>query len=331
MKRLLVLATLLFVLPAHAEVTIDWVTVGDPGNAADVTGYGAVGYVYKIGKYEVTNAQYADFLTAVAATDTYDLYSWNMANTGSGYQGGITRSGSSGSYTYSTIVSREYWPVNHVSLYDSLRFANWLHNGQPTGAQDSTTTEDGAYTFSGIYSVGARNSGATIFLPSEDEWYKAAYYKGGGTSTGYWDYPAGADAQTFCFPPAPLENTANCDAAIQPPDGYLTDVGNYTGSASPYGTFDQGGNVWERSEAIIGSQCAVRGGGFHDEPSDLAASYRITPLAAAEYHAVGFRVASAAEPEAVPSVSPTGVALMGGLIFGIGVMGMVIAARRRLN
>ena len=74
MKRLLVFAALLFVLPAHAEVTIDWVTVGDPGNACDTQTdgcFGAVAYAYQIGKYEVTNAQYAEFLNAVAATDTY--------------------------------------------------------------------------------------------------------------------------------------------------------------------------------------------------------------------------------------------------------------------
>jgi hypothetical protein len=128
--------------PASAIVTIDWVTVGDPGNTADWMGYGAVAHVYRISKYEKTNAQYAEFLNAVARTDTYDLYNADMS---SGY-GGITRSGSSGSYTYAPIAGREAMPVNYVSWYDSLRFVNWLHNGQPTGEQDSTTTEGGAYT-----------------------------------------------------------------------------------------------------------------------------------------------------------------------------------------
>jgi formylglycine-generating enzyme required for sulfatase activity len=160
---------------AHA-VTMDWVTVGDPGNACDTQSqgcFGSVGYTYLISKYETTNAQYAEFLNAVAATDTNGLYHTRMG-VADPDSGGITRSGSSGSYTYSTIVGREDMPVNWVSFYDNLRFANWLHNGQPTGAQDSTTTEDGAYTFSSATSVGARNAGATIFLPSEDEWYKAA-------------------------------------------------------------------------------------------------------------------------------------------------------------
>ena len=82
----------------HAEVIIDWVTVGDLGNTPDDTGRGGVDYVYKIAKYEVTNSQYTEFLNSVADTDTYGLYNTEMA---SGYAGtgGITRSGLSGSYT----------------------------------------------------------------------------------------------------------------------------------------------------------------------------------------------------------------------------------------
>ena len=69
-------------------------------------------------------------------------------------------------------------PVNFVSWYDAIRFANWLNNGQGDG-----DTETGAYTLLGgtpTPSNGSsitRNPGATWFLPSEDEWYKAAYYQ----------------------------------------------------------------------------------------------------------------------------------------------------------
>lgn len=58
MKRLLVIAALLFVLPAHAEVTMEWVTVSDPGNACGTQSqgcFGAVAHTYQIGKYEVTS------------------------------------------------------------------------------------------------------------------------------------------------------------------------------------------------------------------------------------------------------------------------------------
>ncbi len=174
----------------QAEVVIETVTVGDLGNADDTQGdgYGGVDYEYRIGKYEVTNAQYAEFLNAVAASDPHGLYNTGMA----GGFGGITRSGSSGSYVYSTIAGRANMPVNFVSWYDTLRFANWMHNDQPTGAQDPTTTEDGAYDMALGSSV-VRKPGALMFLTSEDEWYKAAYYKGAGTGAGYWDYPTETD------------------------------------------------------------------------------------------------------------------------------------------
>jgi len=109
MRRLFVLAALLFALPAHA-VTIDWVKVGDPGNGCDPQPqgcFGSVRYVYWISKYEVTNSQYTDFLNAVAATDPNGFYSTRMSSS----TGGITRSGVPGSYTYSTIPGRESWPV----------------------------------------------------------------------------------------------------------------------------------------------------------------------------------------------------------------------------
>jgi hypothetical protein len=112
--------------PAAAAVTIDWVLVGDPGNAADTAtncyaaDCGSVGYEYSISKYEVTNAQYAEFLNAKAASDPLGLYNPSM---GTGF-GGITRSGSSGSYSYAPRSGFGSRPVILVSFYDALRFAN---------------------------------------------------------------------------------------------------------------------------------------------------------------------------------------------------------------
>jgi hypothetical protein len=281
--------------------------VGDSGNAADTTSYGAVADTYRVAKYETTNAQYTEFLNAVAVTDTNTLYNINMA--WGGGRGGITRSGSSGSYTYSTIAGRENMPVNYVSFYDSLRFANWLHNGQPTGAQDRTTTEDGAYDMSLGSSV-VRKAGAKVFLTSEDEWYKAAYYKGGGTSAGYWEYPAGSDTMIVCDFPGATANTANCNDAV----ANLTDGGSYTGSASPSGTFDQGGNAFEWNEAIIGLNRGMRGGNFLSSWGSLAASFRGNGrFPTSEASPVGFRVASPV-PASVPSLSTLGIAMLCSLL-----------------
>jgi formylglycine-generating enzyme required for sulfatase activity len=284
--------------PASA-VTIDWTPVGSPGNPADTTGFGAVGYAYEIGKYEVTNAQYAEFLNAKAASDPLGLYNANM---GSG-TGGITRSGVSGSYTYSAIAARADKPVNFVSFFDALRFANWMNNGQGGG-----DTETGSYTLLGgaptplNAATVARNGGATIALTNENEWYKAAYYD--AVSATYFDYPAGSNTPTTCGGPAATPNRANCQGAV----GDLTNKGSYTGSASPFGTFDQGGNVYEWNEATIAAALrGIRGGSYFNGGSSLAATSRTSTNASAETSVTGLRLVTVPEPG-------TGLLLVLGLV-----------------
>ena len=173
--------------------SLQFVTVGNPGNAADpATGslYGSVGYTYQMGQYDVTAGQYTALLNAVAATDTYGLYNSGMAVVGTGSYGcGIVQSGSSGSYTYSVATAYQNFPVNCVSWGDAARFCNWLQNGQLTGAEGPGTTETGAYTLNGDTTnyLETRNAGAKYFIPSENEWYKAAYYNPSNGS--YWAYP----------------------------------------------------------------------------------------------------------------------------------------------
>ena len=156
--------------PRTAEalpISLDMVTVGNINNPNDVhgDGFGAVNEEYRIGAYLVTNDQYATFLNAVAANDPFSLYNTNM---GSNIRGGITRSGSPGTYTYAAKENMGNKPVNFVSFWDAARFANWLHNGQ--GAAD---TENGAYTLTGGASSSNtvdRNTGARFFLPTENGW-----------------------------------------------------------------------------------------------------------------------------------------------------------------
>jgi formylglycine-generating enzyme required for sulfatase activity len=252
--------------PAFADrITYQMVTVGDPGNAADAnTGsvYGSVNYSYQIGKYDVTIGQYAAFLNAVAATDTYSLYNPDMGTNGNIL--GIQRGGSSGSYNY-TVIGSANRPITYVSWFDAARFANWMTNGQGNGS-----TETGAYTLNGATSGStvAANPGATFRLPTENEWYKAAYYSpnyvspydepnlggpGGPGVPGYYAFATQSDS-----PPGnnigSVTNQANyapgnvysvTQSSYNSNQNYLTDVGAFTNSASFYGTFDQSGNVYQ--------------------------------------------------------------------------------------
>lgn len=241
---------------SSAQVSVSTAVVGDTGNQADDTGYGAVGYQYEIGVYEVTAGQYTTFLNAVAASDTYGLYNPGMVSDPQGC--GIQQSGTDGSFTYSIALDREDFPVNFVSFWDACRFANWLHNGQPSGVQDATTTEDGAYPLNGYTGGDGREIAASPValwkLPSADEWYKAAFYKSGSTNAGYWEYPTQSDAApaNVLVDPDP-GNTANyrLGGVYTVSDPWrLTDVGEFENSASAYGTFDQAGNVFEWLETV---------------------------------------------------------------------------------
>jgi formylglycine-generating enzyme required for sulfatase activity len=326
-RKMIVAAVAAMLLGAgavQAGITIETVTVGNTGNVADTRyvtpGYGSVAYTYNIGKYEVTAGQYTAFLTAVAATDTYALYSTGMSDTS--YGSGIIRSGVSGSYTYLVATAFTNRPVNYVSFWDSCRFANWLTNGQPTGAQGAGTTERGAYTLDGYNGNDGgtiqRNTNATWAVTSEDEWYKAAYYKGGGTNAGYWDYPTGTNSvpgrdMTEATNPG---NNANyyTGSGADPIDSgkYSTLAGEFELSDSPYGTFDQGGNVWEWNESIMyGSYRGLRGGSFYLSGDNLLAltrGYDLNPTY--EYNSLGFRVSEVPEPATLAVLALGGLAML---------------------
>jgi len=295
-ERLALAVGLVLALCVAAQaVTIEWVTVGDASNNPDDTGYGTVDHDYRIGKYEVTCGQYREFLNAKAAVgDPYGLYNSKMTTDA---RGGIQRTGSGtvgDPWVYSPKGGDASWddrPVVWVSGWDAARLANWMHNGQGSG-----DTETGAYANIGNQATFARQPDALIFLPSENEWYKAAYYKAGGTDAGYWEYPTQSDHQpTVQAPPGTdlVNGSANCNMELW----NTTQIGAYTAkpSTSAYGTFDQGGNVWEWHETAITTSYGLRGSSWGYVPSAMAAAYRNKYLAPTyEGYAVGIRLASPA-------------------------------------
>ena len=332
--------------PASARaVTIDLVPVGNPGNANDTTGYGGVAYDYQIAKYDVTIGQYTDFLNAVAQTDTYSLYNTNMATNLN--IAGISRTGTSGAYSYSVIaasgsapfggVSGPNRPITYTSWFDSARFANWMSNGQPTGAQTNTTTEDGAYFLNGVTSgfapaknVTNPNTGAAPYfsIPTENEWYKAAFYSPvlNSGSGGYYLYATQSDAT----PGNTIGSGANQanyyvggvgysvthSGVTQSNQNYLTDVGAFTNSASYYGTFDQSGNVyqWNDLNGVAATSRGIRSGKWADGSAfNLRSTTRQTFAPSSEFDSFGFRLVAVPEPSTLV-MGAAGLTCLGSLM-----------------
>ncbi len=331
------LATLACLLagPALADpITIDMVTVGNPGNANDTggSGIGAVAYEYKIGKYAVTIGQYTAFLNAVDpnGTNPNAIYNASMetdlniagisytsrASAGSKY----SVMAASGSAPFGGVTSANR-PITYVSWFDAARFANWMTNGQGAGS-----TETGAYTLNNATSGNAVavNAGAAFYIPAENEWYKAAYYSpnyGGVGVPGYYDYATQSDLD-----PGNIigSGTSQANSALggvysvtqsssySSSQNYLTDVGAFSGSGSFYGTFDQSGNVcqWNDLDGTAGVSRGWRGGDwyngafYHLSSSPSGNTYQTSY----ESGLIGFRLAS---PVAVPEPSTWVMGLVG--------------------
>jgi formylglycine-generating enzyme len=302
--RFLSILVLALTAPPTRAVTIETVPIGNVGNPADpqldMQGgccYGTVDHKFRIGLYEVTNDQYVEFLNAVAATDPYELYN---DQTATHPRGGIVREGESGSYSYSVKPHFGNKPVNWVGFWDAARFANWMHNGQPVGPQGPDTTEEGAYNLGGVTypdndSV-TRQEGARWFLPSENEWYKAAYYDPRTEAQGgppgddhYWHYatmsdelPTRATSNATGDVTNPGRNVANFDYSVtwNRAVGNVTTVGGAGDqSTSFYGTYDQSGNLWELNDTIIKRSGdrnfrGNRGGNWDETPRLMGSNWR---------------------------------------------------------
>jgi len=237
-------------------IDIDFVTIGNAGNAGDTRAEanpyncGAVSSSYRIGKYEVTAAQ------------------WQTINTAAGI-------GDSG-----------YWsgnqPVAEISWYDAAQFCNYLTSGNKYSGAYKFDISGNFLSIDRVSSISTY--GTTYVIPTEDEWYKAAYFKPNGS--GYSLYANGLST----IP------TADKGWRWLYSDGYTWNVGS--GTMEQNGTFDMMGNVIEWNEALIGSDRGVRGGSFgcsNDSPLASSFRYSVAPWWGGSW-TVGFRVASVPEP-----------------------------------
>ena len=282
---------------------MDFVDIGDAGNADDISdGYGAVDYVYQMGKYQVSEA----------LIDAYNTNSGGPA------------------ITYATQGANK--PAGGLSWNEAARFVNWLnvdtgyapaYKFTTGGGNDNIslwTVADAGYNANNPF----RNTLAHYVLPSEDEWYKAAYYdpnKAGGA--GYYTYATGSDTA----PTNVAGGTAPGTAVFRQPyaDG-PADVTN-AGGLSPYGTMGQGGNLDESCESLytqpyngsnnnpINSR-VIRGGTWYDWPTNKGSRDYHSP--GYEASSSGFRVATV-----TPVPEPSSVSLI-----VIGAVGFLLKRKR---
>lgn len=333
-------ALVVFVLLSSAPAAeFTWQTVGSIGNAANpTTGLGRVTENFKISAYETTIAQYADFLNNSYAgkQGLYGVYNTNIGaklstNPPSGV--GITQSGSAGNFTYAVVTGFADRPVNNINWFSAARFVNWYANGESDSA---TATETGSYTLVGGQTSGAiaaRNANAQVFLPSADEWTKAAFYS--ATTQSYTKWPTQSDTiPTATLPTANEQitaaNTANYNPQTAGVTTKMTNVGTYVNTTSTYGLFDMAGNVTEMTDTAQSGDAAryqALGGSWATNAtsmnalfsSDNVGEFRIADNATGP---VGFRVAAIAVPEPGNMVAAAmGIA---------GLVGVQLAKRRKL-
>jgi len=237
------------------QFNMEFVEIGAPGNAADTTGdpnpAGAVPYVFNMGKFEVSE----DMINKANAEGTL----------------GIT-----------TDTPGANKPATSVSWNQAARFVNWLNTSQGFSPAYKFANQpgDGGYNANADIELWTgsdagfdssnpfRNTGARYFLPSVDEWYKAAYYD--PVSDSYFDFPTGSDTA-----PTPVANGTAAGTAVygQPIEQGPADIMD-AGGLSPFGIMGQGGNVfeWEETEFdltndTVSSARGIRGGNWTSSPS----------------------------------------------------------------
>ena len=315
--------------PSHAGVVtfggsgtgqsfqMEFVPIGNPGNAPDTTGApdpaGSVGRTYDINTFEVSRAM----VTA---------YNANPGVVGISLED-MTTNGGNGANR----------PATGITWNEAARFVNWLNTQKGFApaykyANSTITTDLTPWTEADTLDYDAsnpyRSKRANFFLPSSNEWYKAAYYDPNKTtgSNKYWDYATGSDtAPTITGGGTDVGSAVYGRTTAQGP----ADVKN-AGGLSPYGVMGLGGNVfeWEETSFVLNNGSGsnsrgFRGGSWIQDFSYLSSSSRRSFAPTSEDNEIGFRVASYNSDAVVPEPSMMVI----GTLFGLG--GLVAKRRRK--
>jgi formylglycine-generating enzyme required for sulfatase activity len=297
-------------------VPMDMVVIGNPGNAGNPSsspsGMGAVAEVFRMATKETSNSQYVQFLNSVDpfGSNPNGIYNPNMS---SNALGGILFDSSAAngskysvkSGTRAGVPEATYanMPVNFVTWFSAARFVNWLENGMQS---NPLMMEMGTYDLANATSgpIAARNPGATYFLPSADEWYKAAFFDG----SAYTTYQTNSNTAPTASLNIALTNVGNFSGIAGGP----IDVGAYVNTESAYGLYDMLGNINEMTDTASNSQFRAMGGGFNGivDPWNATA----TPIfqnSTVSNQNFGFRVAAVPEPSTYALLAASAAGLGG--------------------
>jgi formylglycine-generating enzyme required for sulfatase activity len=238
-----------------------YVLIGDTNNVADTTGYGAVGYAYKIAQNAVTIEQF--YHSGVGSGD--ENY-WNDGTRTVGWDA----------------------PATMVTWNEAAKYCNWLTSGSPTnGAYQFDATGN---TLTAVDRDTALATYGTVYaIPTEDEWYKAAYY----TGSGYSLYPFGTDTPPLGGTNANPQANVFDGGTVNPSPNYLWKVGS--GTMEQNGTYDMVGNAWEWIESAFDgtlddmTENRVMRGGAYDYYASWGASTKRISRALAPSNRLEFR------------------------------------------
>jgi hypothetical protein len=298
------------------QFNMEFVTIGNAGNAADTTGApnpaGAVGYEYGLGKFEVSE-------------DMITKYNANF--------------GTANSLVITKDARGTAKPATNVSWNEAARFVNWLNTSTggfdaykflTGGVNDNIALWTAADTLDYEATNPYRSKRATYVLPSYNEWYKAAYYN--PTNSTYYNFANGSDTRPTAVVSGTASNTAVYTQSGEASPTVPADV-DQAGGLSPYGVMGLGGNAreWDESSSdlansIGSSSRGLRGGYWGDfGSSNLSSSSRDDGNPRNENNRIGFRVASlsSSAPPAVPEPSMMVI----GTLFGLG----GLMAKRRMK
>ena len=257
---------------------IEFATIGAVGNAPWTGGgrlnnRGSVNYEYKIGKYEVTTAQWAEFFNA--AFDRPANERIQHVQPPSFWGGSATQPTTPGGLRWQVPTGNEMRAVGGITWRIAAIYCNWLHNDKRT---DRAAFLSGAYDVNTFgYTPGGqlftdqltRSPGAKYWIPSDSEWVKASHYDPNrlnqdGTTGGWWRYSNSSDilptygppgvnvllgTQTGPDPNGPLaQANSNWDDFRFPGyNPFTTPLGAYA-VTTPWGLLDAAGGTSEWTE-----------------------------------------------------------------------------------